>query len=323
VNRSGDEERERLPLLSVVVVTRGRCGVMDLVLEGLGCQDCEDWQMEVVVVVVVDAGAEGEVVVGGLERFGWRVVRLEGAATWMEARMAGVGEVRGAWVGFLGDHFVPEAGWAAALMEAAGDGRWVALGSVFANGSEDSWWTRASLVADYGHYLAPYAGREEGWLAGSCIAYERGYLVRNRERILEVAGVDFTIQEMVSHEGLRMRVVPGARVGHMAFAGIGAMMAAGYEHARLLVEGRMRMGMRGWWWRVVRLAGLVLVVPLQWVRLGRAMGCGGIGRLVRAFPVVVAGTLAAVLGEASGLLWGVGEAPRRFVEIELGSSRLR
>ena len=210
---------------------------------------------------------------------------------------------------------MPEPGWAAALMEAAGDGRGVALGSVFTNGSEDSWWTRASLVADYGHYLAPYAGREEGWLAGSCIAYERGYLVRNRERILEVAGVDFTIQEMVSHEGLRMRVVPGARVGHLAFAGIGAMMAAGYEHARLLVEGRMRMrmGMRGWWWRVVRLAGLVLVVPLQWVRLGRAMGCGGIGRLVRAFPVVVAGTLAAVLGEA----------PRRFVEIELGSSRLR
>ena len=92
MNRSGDEERERLPLLSVVVVTRGRCGVMDLVLEGLGCQDCEDWQMEV---VVVDTGAEGEVVVGGLERFEWRVVRVEVERTWMEARLAGGGGISG------------------------------------------------------------------------------------------------------------------------------------------------------------------------------------------------------------------------------------
>jgi hypothetical protein len=315
-----DEESERQPMLSVVVVTGGSCGVMDLVLAGLGRQDCEDWQMEV---VVVDAGGDGELMVGGLERFGWRVVRVGVERTWMEARLAGVAAVRGAWVGFLGDHFVPEAGWASALMEAARDGLWVALGSVFTNGSADSWWTRAALVADYGHYLAPYGGREEGWLAGSCIAYERGYLERNRERILEVAGVDFTIQEMVRREGLRMRVVSGARVGHLAFAGIGVMMAAGYEHARLLVEGRMRMGARGRWWRVVRLAGLGLVVPLAWVRLGRAMGCGGLGRLASAFPVVVAGTVATVLGEAAGLLWGVGDAPRRFVEIELGSRRLR
>ena len=307
-------------MLSVVVVTRGGCGVMDPVLAGLGRQSCEDWQMEV---VLVDVGGEGEMVAGELGRFSWRVVRPGGEVTWMEARLAGVGEARGAWVGFLGDHFVPEPGWAAALMEAAGDGRWVALGSVFTNGSEDSWWTRAALVVDYGHYLAPYGGREEVWLAGSCIAYERGYLVRNRERILEVAGVDFTIQEMVRREGWRMRVVSGARVGHLAFAGIGAMMAAGYEHARLLVAGRMRMGARGWWWRVVRLAGLGLVVPLAWLRLGRAMGWGGLGRLVSAFPVVVVGTLATVLGEASGLLWGVGDAPRRFMEIELGSRRLR
>ena len=120
-----------------------------------------------------------------------------------------------------------------------------------------------------------------------------------------------------------MLVVAGARVGHLAFAGIGAMMAAGYEHARQLVEGRRRMGARGWWWRLVRLAGLGLVVPLAWVRLGRAMGFGGLGRLVSAFPVVTAGTLATVLGEAAGLLWGVGDAPRRFVEIELGARRLR
>ncbi len=306
--------------MSVVVVTGGKCGVMDPVLAGLGRQSCEDGQMEV---VLVDVGGEGEMVAGELGRFAWRVVRVAGETTWMEARMAGVGAARGAWVGFLGDHFVPEPGWAAALMEAARDGRWVALGSVFTNGSEDSWWTRAALVADYGHYLAPFGGREEGWLAGSCIAYERGCLERNRERILEVAGVDFTIQEMMRCEGLRMRVVDGARVGHLAFAGIGAMMAAAYAHARLLVEGRRRLGGRGWGWRLVRLAGLGLVAPLAWVRLGRAMGFGGVGRLVSAFPVVVAGTLATVLGEAAGLLWGAGDAPRRFVEIELGARRLR
>jgi len=312
----------RHPLLSVVVVTsENRAGVGRL-LDALGRQSCDPGQLEI---IVVDLAPSRPDCLRTPAAIAFRRLDARGASTWMHARLAGAAAAAAPWVAFLGDHFIPDAHWASAMLQAIRTAPCCALGSTFTNASKDSWWTRSALVADYGHHLHPYHGATEAFPAGSCVAYPRSFLASNREWITASAGVDFNILERMHREGLPLFVVPHAMLGHLAFASGTDMMMASFHHARLLAASRMLL--RSWPLphRIARAAAAVSLVPLlQWWRLARQLSRRqhGLRLLLTALPAVIPATLAASIGEASGLLAGAHNSPQRFLEIELAAPRI-
>lgn len=312
----------RHPLLSVVVVTsENRAGVSRL-LDALGRQSCDPGHLEI---IVVDLAPSRPDCLRTPAAIAFRRLDARGASTWMHARLAGAAAAAAPWVAFLGDHFVPDAHWAVAILQAIPTAQGGALGSTFTNASTDSWWTRAAMVADYGHHLHPYHGGTEAFPAGSYVAYPRSFLASNREWITSSAEVDFNILERMHREGLPLLVVPDAVLGHLAFTSIADMMKASFHHGRLLAASRMRQQPWNLPHRIARAAAAVYLVPLlQWWRLARQLSRRqhGLRLLLTALPAVIPATLAASIGEASGLLAGARNSPQRFLEIELAAPRI-
>jgi hypothetical protein len=310
------------PLLSVVVVTSEHTAGMSRLLDALEKQTCDPSQLELIVVDLATSGPDRLSMPAGIS---FRRLVCPAASSWMQARLAGASAALAPWVAFLGDHFVPDAHWASVMLRAIRSAPCCALGSTFTNASTDSWWTRAALVADYGHHLHPYHGPTETFPAGSCVTYPRSFLISIHERITASAGVDFNILERMHRDGMPLRVVADAVLGHLAFASSTDMMMASFHHARLLAASRMEQHSWNLPHRIARATAAVSLVPLlQWWRMARRLARQprGLRLLLAALPAVIPATLAASLGEASGLLLGARSSPRRFMEIELGAPRI-
>lgn len=310
------------PLLSIVVVTSENTAGMSQLLDALGKQTCDPSQLELIVVDLATSGPDRLSMPAGISS---HRLACPAGPSWMQARLAGASAATAPWVAFLGDHFMPDPHWASVMLQAIRSAPCGALGSTFTNASTESWWTRAALVADYGYHLHPYHGPTETFPAGSCVTYPRRFLLSNHEWIHASAGVDFNILERMHRDGMPLRIVPDAVLGHLAFASSTDMMMASFHHGRLLAASRMQQHSWNPPHRIARAAAAVSLVPLlQWWRMAKRLTRQprGLRLLLAALPAVVPATLAASLGEASGLLLGARNSPRRFLDIELAAPRI-
>ncbi len=310
------------PVVSVVMLVDTSRENAQVVLDALERQTCEAGVMEIVVLDMGEAGAEP---LRMPERYRVKLLRRPGKEYWRVARARAAREAKGEIVAFLEDHCRPEPEWAEELVAAYGDGRWAAVGYVFKNGSRDSWWSRACLATDYGVFMHPREGGVAPFLSGNNVSYARWFLEELGEAFEKEVVVDYNVQQRLLASGHGMKVASRVVAAHCCYGSLVALCAANYEYVRIL--GAARAGAAGWGvaMRVLRaVVAPVLVPPLRVWRLGREMvgRPGGWRRYVSALPVVYPVYVAAAMGEASGYVWGVGDAEGRFAHWELNTARI-
>jgi len=313
--------KSSLQLSVVMLVGRNRSNAQN-VLRALEAQTCADHDLEI---IVHDASDESVAPLVMPSRFASKYLRRPGLHFWRVARAVAAREAGGSVVAFLEDHCKPHRDWAERLIAAHADGRWAAVGYAFTNGSPDSRWSRAALIADYGFFVHPVPGGPSLILAGNNVSYARWFLDELGDAFEKSVGVDFNVQQMANARGHRMKIAPDVLAAHGCYAKISELAAANYYYVKILAVARARLG--GWSYpkRVIWAGGVLLLVPLlRLFRLARSIGPRPSLRadFLNAIPVLIIIYIAAAFGEANGYLFGVQDAEEKFVEYELNTPRI-
>ena len=310
------------PAISVVMIVGTNRENAQGVLDALSLQGCSDDLLEIVVFDCADASVPALQMPA---RFSAKYLRRPGLHYWQVARAQAARESTAPVVAFLEDHCEPHATWAERLHQAHLDGRWAAVGYAFTNGSRDSLWSRAALMADYGFFAHPVVGGPARLLAGNNVSYSRWFLEELGDSFEKSVGVDFNVQEMASTRGLPMKVAPEVLAAHRCYASLWELCAANFYYLKMLSVARAKANS---WQPPTRFAwacGVLALVPaLRLLRLGKSIA--GRPALIPTFlasvPVVFLVYYAAALGEAAGYLFGLGEAEEKFVKWELNTARI-
>jgi hypothetical protein len=192
-------------------------------------------------------------------------------------------------VAFLEDHCRPMADWAENLLVSF-QGPWMAVGYAFLNGSPDSYFSRVSLMADYGLWVHPVRAGEWRLIPGNNVAYRREFMESLEPGMEKVMGVDFNLHEIILERGGKMYLEAKALAAHQCYGQLRTLLASNFVYARVL--GATRARNREWGPGMRFLAGCAapwLVPPLRLFRLLRSFaGREGMWtRLAEALPVVV------------------------------------
>ena len=315
-------ESPSIPSLSVVMLVGACRRTAQRVLDALDRQTCADDALEI---VVFDCAESTVPSLGMPSRFTSRELRHPGLHYWRVARARAARETTAPVVAFLEDHCEPHPDWAERLIAAHSDGRWAAVGYAFTNGSRDSWWSRSALIADYGAFVHPVEGGVARILAGNNTSYSRWFLDRIGDAFEDSVAVDYNIQSMANKLGLPMKTASDVLAAHRCYPDLWQLSAANYYFLRILSVARARANGWGYPTRVAWAFGVLAFVPvLRLYRLARSISRRPV--LMRDFiaslPVVFVVYVAAAFGEASGYLFGLGDAEEKFIQWELNTERI-
>ena len=310
------------PAISVVMIVGTNRENAQGVLDALSLQGCSDDLLEIVVFDCADASVTALQIPA---RFSAKYLRRPGLHYWQVARAQAAREATAPVVAFLEDHCEPHATWAERLLETHSDGRWAAVGYAFTNGSRDSLWSRAALMADYGFFAHPVVGGPERLLAGNNVSYSRWFLDELGDDFEKSVGVDFNVQEMANARGLPMKVAPGVLAAHRCYASLWELCAANFYYLKILSVARAKAN--GWRFstRLVWACGVLVFIPaLRVLRLAKSISRRPtlLPTFVAAVPVVFIVYYAAACGEAAGYLFGLRDAEEKFVQWELNTPRI-
>ena len=307
-----------VPDLSVVMIAGAQRARAQRTADAIAAQ-ATDASIELVVVDVAPEPAPLRLP----ESIRSRCIEASGSAAWGALRAAGARVAAAPVVAFLEDHCLPQAGWAAALIEAHREG-WAAVGYAFMPANPGRWRSRATLIAEYGFWADPVNGGRATILPGNNISYQRALLLSLDNELDAVLGVDDNLHRRFAARGLESGIATQARVAHQELVGIGTTAKANFDYGRVLASAR-RID-EGWSLerRLLYAAAAPLGAPaLRAVRLlGSLRGRQPLwAQVVAAGPAIAAIWMANAIGQAAGSLFGPGRAARRLVDWELTAER--
>jgi len=309
-------------IMSVVLIVDAKRASGQRVLNALEKQTCSD---SVIEIIVSDFSPAEVKPLNIPSRFKHTYLRFKTRPSWQEARTTAAKEASGSIVAFIEDHCYPHPDWAEKLIAAHADGRWAAVGYAITNGSPDSYWSRCSLLSDYGYFAHPAPGGPTKILPGSNITYARWFLEEIGKTSGGEAGVDYNIQQEALARGHRMKLAADALAAHVCVRNIFDSCAAHFSYVRVLSHARSRNGAWSGTKRLVWATGAMLLMPMiRLARLARSVWPRGSLRtdfIVSIPPLLVIFTAAAI-GEAVGYLAGLGDAESNFLRYELNAPRL-
>jgi hypothetical protein len=307
------------PALSAILVAgplRRRAG---RVLQGLRRQTAASS----VEIIVLDLAPAGTPRLESDASSGLLVYRELPGRGWAEARYEGVLLATAPVVAFIEDHCYPAPGWAEALIEAH-RGPWAAVGYCFTNANPDSYFTRASMINDYGLWMYPAPAGPLRLMPGSNISYKRDLLVGFGERLKHMLTPDFGVCQAIQKRGLTMYLEPRALAAHENIPDLPNLIRAHVAYGRLLGARRAEIQC---WNRLRRLAYAAVTpavspVITAWRLLASLRGRPSLwSEALRAAPVFLLGHLAGGCGEALGYALGAGDAERKMSRFELEMPR--
>lgn len=312
-----------MPALSVLVVVgdlRRRAGpcLRSLLDQRLGPERAPGDGLEI---VLLDRGSPGCAPVPHADAPRVRVLRQPPGATFAAMRARGVAAARAPVVAFLEEHVRARPGWAAAQLAAFRDG-WDGVGAavVVANPGRGP----AELVGllSYGLFSPPLAGGESELLPGHNASYRTALLRSLGDDLEPLLHADLELQRHLRTEGHRLCLAPAAVIEHLS-EGSRRRYACG-----LFLFYRCYAPLRARAWPRWRRALYVLATPLVpvyaavcLVRLLVRRRSPHLALLLRNLPAVLAIQLCGAAGQAVGLLFGEGDALRRFTDYELHEPR--
>ncbi len=306
------------PALSVVVVVGPLRERADGCLASLLSQSAVV-RMEVVVAdVAPEAGP-----IARCDHPAVRVLHLPGEPTFAAARVAAVRAASGTIVAFLEEHARALPGWGDAVIAAHG-GPWAGVGGEVRNANPGTGRSDVTSLLSYGLFHPPLAAGETDLLPGHNSTYKRAVLLEYGDRLERLLGSDLVFMRRLRLDGHRLWLEPAAAIEHLNETALGSTWRGYRLYNRCYAP--LRAEEFGWS-PARRLAYVVSTpaIPLYFIahfsRFLARRHPDLLPLFLRNLGWVYLAELAAALGQAAGLLFGPGDAPRRFSRYELTEPR--
>ncbi len=297
------------PLLSVVIVAGDQRERYRWTIESVLKQQMID-KMEV---LIMDCGAEGSIPLPGMGHPSIRHIRCHEGTLLDEARTDAAHLARAPIVAFLTEHSYAMAGWAEALV-GAHEGPWAAVGGEIYNGNSSDGFSDATYVMGHLRWLPPAFPGEIEMLPAQDTSYKREVLLSYGDDLHK-----FLLAEPLFHRKLRMDghhlyLEPNVKSIHTYTATL-ETLGIFFNWSRCF--GGSLSGILGWGNRR-RLLYLISTPIRPWARILRMFAFLAqkaprrLWSFIPGVPIIALAQYAAVIGEAAGLLFGIGEAEKRF-----------
>lgn len=284
-------------------------------LDSLLAQDC----IGDIEILLIDL--EGD---GVREHPSVRVIRMPASTTYSAARLRGIREAQAPVVAFLEEHCRVRPGWAAALLRAH-EGPYAAAGAEVHNGNPQSRLSRIIALMNYNLFLPPAARSEMRLLPGHNSSFKRDVLLSYGDELETLLRVEVCLYQRLHADGHRMLLEPDAQFEHINETRLGSIARGYFLWHRCYGPIRARLFR---WSRARRLLYIVatpaipiyylLRLTLVFARTRPAL----LAPLWLAAPQIYFAQFASALGQAFGLLFGMGDAEMRFTSYELNEPRV-
>lgn len=306
------------PGISVVIVVGDRRQRAGQALQSVLAQDA----IQNAEVLIVDAGASGARPLAGQDHPRVTVLGGQGARSYGGLKAIGVRAARAEIVAFLEDHSLALSGWLSGLGRAF-ESPWTGVGGACYPSNPGAGWSLAVGSMTYGRWWPPQQQGETDMIPGNNSAYRRRALLDQGQALDDLLTCDTLLQWRLRDQGQRLYLAPIA-FGHRNETSLRSAWNSVYSYHRCFAHLRAR----AFDWKIGRKLAyglLSLATPwLRWLRLVKA-GLRNGSRLHQLRGVDWLRVLflqhAAAAGQALGLLFGLGSAERRLIDVELNAPR--
>lgn len=308
------------PALAVVLVTPGSFDDVRKIVRCLRKQTVRD-QIELLIVTRSCAafGSNPDELAG----FGRvELIECEDLSRVADAKVLAVRRATAPVIAFAEDHCFPEADWGEALLAAHGEG-WAGVGPSVRNANPSTALSCSAYLMHWAPWIEPTSAGAAPTTAWHNSSYRRAVLLDLGDDLARLLVVEGFLQAALRRRGHQLYVEQAARVSHMNVSRGAAWVGHEFWGGRLYAGQRVRWERWSWLRRVQYAAGSPLIPMVRLWRLLRILQRGG--RLTeffpRALPLVAVGLLVHALGEATGYLFGGGNAERHYSRYEMYRAR--
>ncbi len=272
-------------------------------------------------VLLVDAGRSEHPPLPDSDQPVVRVIRPADRPSFGELRAAGVREARAPLVAFLEEHSEALPGWLAAIRRAL-EGPYAGAGGEVHNLNPGVGVSDGAWLTGYWRWHPPTTWREASIIPGHNSAYRRDLLLAYGAELGRVLQADVRLGWLLRGNGHRLVIDPAIKFAHGHTTTLYETCRGFYLWDRCFGHQRAT----GWSWprRVLR-AGVAMLSPIK--RLAQLFWHllrsrpRALATYFRHLPTIAAGSCCSAAGLIAGILAGEGDAPRKFLEIELDALR--
>jgi hypothetical protein len=317
-----NEQATRPPLLSVVIVVgdEGIRGGLERTMQSLRAQASFP-SMEV---IIVDCSAPGTAPLKGSDHPNVRTIHLSRDWTTMAgARAEGVRQARAPIVAFLDEHSFAMAGWAEALIEAH-KGPWAGVGGEIYNLSSAVGAADSIYLMGHGRWTPPARRGEVDLLPSHDTCYKRKILLEYEPNLALLLMAEPVLMWKLRQDGHRLFLEPDVKSLH-GYTVNPLTLVAFYAWNRCFGAARSSVFQ---WSRLKRLAFVMLSPFIPWSRslsLFKLLWKRSPQRLwvfLTGLPFILLAQYSAVIGEAVGMIAGIGNAEILFTQTHLRGLRI-
>lgn len=307
------------PELSVVIVVgnlrrRGARALASVLRQGAADR---------IELLLVDCGAEDVEPLPGSDHPVVRIIRMPPTTDFGTARAHATRQARAPVVVFLEEHCEAQAGWAEGLIDAHREG-WSAVASQIQNLNPHEGASDVVFVTAYAPWMHPSEGGRRDALPGHNVSFKRDVLLDFGDELGELLLIDTILLQQLAQQGHDLCLAPDATHAHLNETGVLRFFPIYWHWNRCF--GSLRARHLGW--SRLHRVGRVLATPLlPFVRYAKLLALVGrhhrehLGVVLRGAPVVFGANLVAGLGQAVGLIFGAGDSPQRFSDLEINLAR--
>ncbi len=310
----------RAPALSVVLV------VGDLRSRGEECLRTllREESAGRIEVLLMDVAAAPAPAIAGSGHPSVRAIPLPAYTPYASARAEGVRRARAPFVAFLEEHCRVRPGWIDALL-AAHAGPWAGVGGEVHNGNPDAPMSETIALMNYGPWLPPAIRDEDaGHLPGHNSSFRRERLLEFGEELELLLVSDINLHRRLRFAGERLLLDPAVKFEHINETGLASLSRGYFLWHRLYGWSRATVFRWAAWRRLLYVA-LAPAIPvyflLRLLRQIRRRRPDLLSRFCRGVPLIWAAQMVSAIGQGFGLLFGPGDAVRRFTRFELNEPR--
>ncbi|OGR90925.1 MAG: hypothetical protein A2V88_03620, partial [Elusimicrobia bacterium RBG_16_66_12] len=274
-------------------------------------------------VILIDAGKEGTSPLEGADHPSVTTVKMAQSAGFGALKAAGVRRARGSIVIFLEDHAEARPGWLQAALEAA-SGPWAAIGAEVHNANAGVGLSDSIVEIIYGLWAPPMQRGEATILAGNNTIYRKGVLQAYDGQLDELLLSDTVLQSKLAADGHRLLTDPKVSISHRNPTTLRSGVTAEFYYHWCFGAVRARFFH---WTSWHRFRYLILSPLIPWIRLWRLakqlLARRQLSSASFLLTILTAIVLlhAAVIGQALGIVLGLGGGLERFTRFELNGPR--
>lgn len=308
------------PLLSVILITPG---TFEAIRKSIDHVRAQNVRAEIELVIIAPTEAELGLDPAALEGFwGWQIVEVGTIDNLGPATAVGVRRARGTAVVYVEEHSYPAQGWAEALIRTHA-GPWAAVGPAITNANPDTMVSWTTFFLDFGEWVAPGEPRPAMALPAHQTSYKRAALLSFGTRLDRLMENEWTLHQDLRAMGHQLYFEPAAQTNHLNVSRFAEMLNLQFQNCREFGANRIALGNWSWKRRVLYILGSPLIPLLRGRRvLGHIRRSGLRRRLMPGIlPSLIAGLMAASVGEMVGYVAGKGDASQKRITFEL--ERLR